>query len=273
MLQAVLFDMDGLLLDSERLWLEVETEVMAWLGGEWGPQHQKFLVGGSLDRTVAYMLELTGPVAPPEEVGRRLLDGMAARLRADVPMMPGAVELLDAVLAAGLPSALVSSTHRALMEHALDGMGRHRFTVTVAGDEVTRTKPHPEPYLAAARLLGVDPRRCVALEDSLSGAVSGVAAGCHVVAVPNVVPIEEASRRTVVSSLREVDVDRLRALVTHDGDHRGNGHGANRGAGARGGDGANRGAGARWRRTETRCLRARGDGVTRGDVANDGNRR
>ncbi|WP_308211884.1 HAD family hydrolase [Actinoallomurus soli] len=213
MLQAVLFDMDGLLLDSERLWLEAEAEVMAWLGGSWGPEHQEFLVGGSLDRTVAYMLELTGVPAAPEEVGRRLMGAMAERLRADVPMMPGARDLLDEVRGAGLPSALVSSTHRVLMEYALDGIGRDSFTVTVAGDEVRRTKPHPEPYLAATRLLDVDPRRCVALEDSLNGATSGAAAGCHVVAVPSVVPIEEAPRRTVVASLREVDLDRLRALI------------------------------------------------------------
>jgi beta-phosphoglucomutase-like phosphatase (HAD superfamily) len=138
---------------------------------------------------------------------------MGERLRADVPMMPGARELLDEVRAAGLPSALVSSTHRALMEHALDGIGRDSFTVTVAGDEVHRTKPHPEPYLAATRLLKVAPSRCVALEDSLNGALSGAAAGCHVVAVPSVAPIEEAPGRTVVGSLREVDLDFLRALA------------------------------------------------------------
>ncbi|MCO5997128.1 HAD family phosphatase [Actinoallomurus sp. WRP9H-5] len=212
-MQAVLFDMDGLLLDSERLWLEAEAEVMAWLGGSWGPEHQEFLVGGSLDRTVAYMLDLTGVPAAPEEVGRRLMGAMAERLQADVPMMPGARDLLDEVRGAGLPSALVSSTHRVLMEYALDGIGRDSFTVTVAGDEVRRTKPHPEPYLAATRLLDVDPRRCVALEDSLNGATSGAAAGCHVVAVPSVVPIDEAPRRTVVTSLREVDLDRLRALI------------------------------------------------------------
>lgn len=213
MLQAVLFDMDGLLVDSERLWLEAETEVVAWLGGLWRPEHQASLVGGSLDRTVAAILALTGPVAAPGEVGRRLLAAMAERLRADVPMMPGADELLDEVNAAGLPCALVSSTHRVLMEHALDGMGHDRFTVTIAGDEVARPKPHPEPYLTATGLLGVDPRRCVVLEDSPNGAAAGTAAGCHVVAVPSVVPVDTAPRRTIAGSLREIDLDRLRALV------------------------------------------------------------
>ncbi len=212
-LEAVLFDMDGLLVDSERLWFETEAEIVAWLGGTWGPEHQESLVGGSIDRTVAYMLDLTGPVAPPEEIARRLLDGMADRLRANVPMMPGAKELLDEVREAGVPSALVSSTHRDLMEYALDGIGRDRFTVTVAGDEVTRTKPDPEPYLKAARLLGADPRRCVALEDSPNGTASATAAGCHVVAVPSVVPIPEAPGRTVTGSLRDVDLARLRSLI------------------------------------------------------------
>jgi HAD superfamily hydrolase (TIGR01509 family) len=212
-LQAVLFDMDGLLVDSERLWYETEAEVMAGLGATWGPENQESLVGGSIDRTVAYMLNLTGPVETPGEIARRLLDGMAERLRANVPMMPGAKQLLDEVREAGLPSALVSSTHRKLMEYALDGIGRDRFTLTVAGDEVAHTKPHPEPYLTAARLLNADPRRCVALEDSPNGTESATAAGCHVVAVPSVVPIADAPGRTVVTSLLEVDLARLRSLV------------------------------------------------------------
>ncbi|MCW2859745.1 MAG: HAD-superfamily hydrolase, subfamily variant 3 [Actinoallomurus sp.] len=212
-LQAVLFDMDGLLVDSERLWYETEAEVMAGLGATWGPEHQESLVGGSIDRTVAYMLALTGPVEAPGEVARRLLDGMAERLRANVPMMPGAKELLDEVREAGVPSALVSSTHRNLMEYALDGIGRDRLTTTVAGDEVAHTKPHPEPYLTAARLLDADPRQCVALEDSPNGTASATAAGCHVVAVPSVVPIADAPGRTVVTSLLDVDLARLRSLV------------------------------------------------------------
>jgi HAD superfamily hydrolase (TIGR01509 family) len=159
------------------------------------------------------MLARTGPVAPPEELARKLLDGMGERLRANVPLMPGAKQLLDEVREAGVPSALVSSTNRALMEYALDGIGRDRFTTTVAGDEVANTKPHPEPYLTAARLLDADPRHCVALEDSPTGAESATAAGCHVIGVPSVVPIPAAPRRTLVSSLLDVDLARLRALA------------------------------------------------------------
>jgi HAD superfamily hydrolase (TIGR01509 family) len=221
-LQAVLFDMDGLLIDSERIWFEVETEVMAWLGVEWAPEHQEQLVGGSLHGTAAYMLALgesraAGPVSrsvSQEDVARRLLDGMAGRLSEYVPLLPGAKELLAEVQGAGLPSALVSSTHRRVMEYALDGIGREFFTVTVAGDEVRETKPHPEPYLTAVRRLGVVAGRCVALEDSPNGVAAAEAAGCVTVAVPSVVPIPAATGRLVVESLRDLDLRRLATLVT-----------------------------------------------------------
>jgi HAD superfamily hydrolase (TIGR01509 family) len=212
-LQAVFFDMDGLLVDSERLWLEVEYDVAGRLGVEWGPVHQAAMVGGSLERTVAYLLELSGPAAPPAQVGRWLLDGMAELLSAQVPLMPGAKDLLTQVQGAGLPAALVTSTHRRLLEHALDGIGREFFTVTVAGDEVTRTKPAPDPYLTAARLLEVTPRRCVVLEDSPAGVAAAEAAGCVTVAVPSVVAVPPAAGRTVVSSLTEIDLPWLRRLI------------------------------------------------------------
>ncbi|TDE24082.1 HAD family phosphatase [Actinomadura sp. 6K520] len=215
--QAVLFDMDGLLIDSERVWLEVESEVMAWLGGAWSTAHQEKLVGGSLDVAVRYMLELTGAAASPAEVGRRMLDGMAERLDAFVPMMPGAKDLLCEVRAAGLPAALVSSSHRRLIEPVLDAIGREHFALSVAGDEVARTKPDPEPYLTAAARLGADPARCVVLEDSPNGVAAGEAAGCVTVAVPGVLPVPPAPGRVVVASLREVTLDGLRALPAFTG--------------------------------------------------------
>ncbi|TDC74400.1 HAD family phosphatase [Actinomadura sp. 7K507] len=210
--QAVLFDMDGLLIDSERVWLEVESEVMAWLGGRWSTAHQEHLVGGSLDVAVRYMLELTGADASPEEVGRRMLDGMAERLGACVPMMPGAKDLLSEIRAAGVTAALVSSSHRRLIEPVLDAIGREHFALSVAGDEVARTKPDPEPYLTAAARLGADPARCVVLEDSPNGVAAGEAAGCVTVAVPGVLPIPPAPGRFVVASLREVSLATLRSL-------------------------------------------------------------
>jgi HAD superfamily hydrolase (TIGR01509 family) len=212
-LAAVLFDMDGLLIDSERTWYEIECAVMAWLGGPWSPADQERTVGGSLERTVGYMLSLTGPVAPPHEVGARLLDGMVERLTAHVPLLPGAKELLAEVRAAGLPAALVSSSVRRIMEPVLDGIGREHFTVTVAGDEVTRSKPDPEPYRTAARRLGAPPGRCVALEDSPTGLAAAEAAGCRTIAVPSVLAVPPAPGRIVVRSLRDVDLALLRAQI------------------------------------------------------------
>ncbi|WP_262402995.1 HAD family hydrolase [Actinomadura sp. CNU-125] len=205
--------MDGLLIDSERLWLEVESEVMAWLGGEWTAEHQEKLVGGSLSIAVDYMLELTGADASPGEVGRRMLDGMHERLSVCAPMMPGAKRLLAELRAAGVPAALVSSSHRRLIEPVLDAVGREHFVLSVAGDEVASTKPHPEPYLTAAARLGADPSRCVVLEDSPNGVAAGEAAGCAVVAVPGVLPIPPAPGRTVVASLLEIDLARLSELA------------------------------------------------------------
>ena len=214
-LQAILFDMDGTLVDSEKLWFRAEGEVMAWLGwdGVWGPEHQRQLVGGSMGRTVAYMLEVSGIGADPAEVARRLQDGVEALLREQVPLMPGAKDLLSEVQAAGVPAALVTSTQRRITEYVLDGLGRDYFTTTLTGDEVARPKPHPEPYLTAAERLGADPARCVAIEDSPTGVASAEAAGCAVVAIPSVTEILPAPGRTVVATLTDLDLGRLRALI------------------------------------------------------------
>ncbi|QKG19428.1 HAD family hydrolase [Actinomadura verrucosospora] len=209
----MLFDMDGLLVDSERVWLEVESQVVAWLGGEWGEEHQRALVGGSLSIAVDYMLELTGADVAREEIGRRMLDGMHERLSESVPLMPGAKELLAELKDAGVTTALVSSSHRRLIEPVLDAVGREFFALSVAGDEVARTKPDPEPYLTATARLGAVPGRCVVLEDSPNGVAAAEAAGCVTVAVPCVLPIPPAPGRTVVGSLRDLSLERLSSLV------------------------------------------------------------
>ncbi|MBB2913773.1 HAD superfamily hydrolase (TIGR01509 family) [Streptosporangium becharense] len=215
-MQAVLFDMDGLLVDSEKIWFEVESEVMERLGGRWGHGDQEHLVGGSMPSTVAYMLQVAGGGVSPEEVTAWMLDGMITRLSGGVEMMPGAAELLAAVRRAGLPTALVTSSLRPIAEACLESIGRHNFDHVVTGDQVARPKPDPEPYLTATRLLGAEPARCVVLEDSPNGVTAATAAGCRVVAVPSVVPVPEAPGRLVVGSLLEVDVETLRELSARE---------------------------------------------------------
>ncbi|GAA3429147.1 HAD family hydrolase [Streptosporangium sandarakinum] len=212
-MDAVLFDMDGLLVDSEKVWFEVESEVMARLGGEWSHADQRHLVGGSMPAAVGHMLRVTGSATDPADVETWMLEGMTRRLSAGVEMMPGAAELLTAVRRAGLPTALVTSSVRPIADACLAFIGRHHFDRVVTGDDVARTKPDPEPYLTATRLLGVAAARCVALEDSPNGVTAATAAGCRVVAVPSVLPIPSAPGRLVVDSLHEVDVEVLRAHV------------------------------------------------------------
>jgi HAD superfamily hydrolase (TIGR01509 family) len=204
---AVLFDMDGLLIDSEPLWLEAETAVMARLGAGWTEDDQAALLGGSLDRTVRYLLAKATKPVPPRVVGEWLMSDIVARVRrGGVPVRPGARELLVAVASAGLPTALVTSSERSFMDAVLASTGL-RFGALVCAEDVTTTKPDPEPYLLAAKLLGVPPAECFALEDSPNGVASAEAAGCRVLAVPSLVPIPAAPGRTVVRSLLDLTAD------------------------------------------------------------------
>jgi HAD superfamily hydrolase (TIGR01509 family) len=203
----VLFDMDGLLIDSEPLWLEAETEIMARLGASWSEQDQAQLLGGSLERSVRYLLSKATRPAPPELIGEWLMSDIIERVRRDgVPVQPGARELLAAVRQAGLPHALVTSSERGFMDAVLASTGM-RFDVLVCAEDVTATKPDPEPYLLAAKLVGVDPGDCFALEDSPNGVASAEAAGCRVFAVPSLVPIPPAPGRTVARSLLDLIAD------------------------------------------------------------------
>jgi HAD superfamily hydrolase (TIGR01509 family) len=210
-LQAVLFDMDGLSVDTEHAWLTVEHEVADWLGVAWGPEHQAALVGGSLEATSAYLRTRARRPAAATEIAERLLTGMVEHIRrVGAPERPGVRRLLAEVRAAGLASALVSASHRALVDAVLTATGLV-FDVTVAGDEVRPTKPAPDPYLRAAELLAADPRRCVVLEDSPNGMASGEAAGCVVVGVPNILPLRPGPGRRIVTSLEELSVPALGA--------------------------------------------------------------
>lgn len=215
-LQAVLFDMDGLLVDTEPLWFEAESSVMARLGGQWTAADQRALIGGSIDRSVGYLIERASRPAEPDQVADWLRYGMAELLAARaVEPLPGAVELVGQVRAAGLPCALVTSSEPIIVDAVLSGLAGRAvsFDVIVSGADVTEPKPGPEPYLLAASKLGVDPRCCVALEDSQNGVKSARAAGCVTVAVPGHAPIADVAGVHVVTSLADLDLDVLRRLA------------------------------------------------------------
>jgi HAD superfamily hydrolase (TIGR01509 family) len=210
LLQAVLFDMDGLLIDSEPLWFEVETEVMTRLGGTWTPADQEALLGSSLDNSVRYFLERARVPADPAEVGEWMISGIVAKVRDHgVHIMPGAAELVAAVAASGLPYALVTSSQRRFVDAVLARTGL-RFPVMVTGSDVTHGKPDPEPYLLASRRLAVPPSQCLVLEDSRTGVTAAEAAGCFVVAVPTLGGIDPRPGRWVRPSLTGMDVAWLR---------------------------------------------------------------
>lgn len=208
---AVLFDMDGLLVDSEPLWFESEADVMARLGGTWTRQDQEHLLGSALDRSVRYFLERAAVPARPDQVGEWLVAGVIDRVRdRGITVMPGAAGLVAEVAASGLPYALVTSSQRRFVDAVLSRTGM-RFPVVVTGNDVSRSKPSPEPYLLAARRLGADPGRCLVLEDSPTGVAAAEAAGCFVIAVPTLRAMEPRPGRLVLPSLRGVGLARLRA--------------------------------------------------------------
>jgi HAD superfamily hydrolase (TIGR01509 family) len=206
---AVLFDMDGLLVETEALWYEAETELMTELGAPWGHEHAAILVGGPVEFAVAYMVEQAGGEHDHDEVLAELITRMERILRTQpVHWRPGAKALLEALEVLGVPCALVSASWRnlvdAVTEAVLHEVGHGIFATTVAGDELERTKPFPDPYLAAAQRLGVPVAHCVVLEDSHTGTAAGMAAGALVVAVPSLVEITPSDGLLVVRSLEEL---------------------------------------------------------------------
>ena len=210
-LRAVTFDMDGLLVDSEPLWFEAESVVMQRLRGAWAQGDQDALVGGSMTTTVAYLLSKGTRPAEPAAVARWLLEAMVSLLTTGpVPVLPGAVELVEQVRAAGLPYALVTSSEPEVVDAVLAGLDVV-FPVIVCAADVSHAKPDPEGYLLAAAKLGAEPGQCIALEDSLNGVRAAEAAGYRTVAVPSVVPVPERPGRVVLDSLAGVTLAELAA--------------------------------------------------------------
>ncbi|MFD9825266.1 HAD family hydrolase [Streptomyces violascens] len=213
-LQAVFLDMDGTLVDTEGFWWDAEREVFADLGHALDESWRDVVVGGPMTRSAGFLIEATGADITLAELTVLLNERFEERITRGVPLMPGAARLLSELAVHNIPTALVSASHRRIIDKIVHSLGPSNFALTVAGDEVARTKPHPDPYLIAAGGLGADPARCAVVEDTATGVAAAEAAGCRVVAVPSVAPIAAAAGRVVVGSLEEVDLAFLRTLIT-----------------------------------------------------------
>lgn len=207
--------MDGTLVDSERLWDVGLQELAAHYGGTLSPAARLAMVGTSMSVSMEILHADLGQPWRDPTVGAAWLDKRVAELfLTDLRWRPGALALVAAVRTAAVPTALVTSTRRSVVEVALETLGRDSFDIVVCGDEVSATKPDPAPYLTAARLLSVPVNRCVAIEDSPAGVASALAAGAAVLAVPNEVPIDPAEGVRLVESLTGVDLDLITGLLT-----------------------------------------------------------
>ncbi|MGY4712099.1 HAD family hydrolase [Mycolicibacterium sp. CBM1] len=214
-MRAVLWDMDGTLVDSEKLWDVAINELYARHDRVLAPEVREATVGGSAEGVIRIVFDDLGLEPDPRrmaEVTDWIHDYVADLFTTGLPWCAGARELLDALLDAGVPMALVTNTRRQLTENALNSIGRHYFSVTVCGDEVTHGKPAPDIYLRAAELLGLRAGDCLAIEDSTTGTAAAEAAGCPVLVVPNEVEVPLSSRRRHVSSLSGLGIPQLREV-------------------------------------------------------------
>ena len=216
MIEAVVFDLDGVLIDSEPVWEEVRREVVAAHGGHWAPDAQDRLMGMSTAEWSAYLVADLGVRLSPPRVAEVVIEAMAARYRSHLPLLPGAVEAVR-LLGARFTLGLASSAPRSLIAVVLDASGlRSSFAAVRSTEEEARGKPAPDVYLTVAGLLGVPPASCAAVEDSSNGLRSAAAAGCAVIAVPRPAyppaPDALAVARLVLGSLTELTVAAVTAL-------------------------------------------------------------
>jgi HAD superfamily hydrolase (TIGR01509 family) len=214
----VLFDMDGTLVDSEKVWEIALHELAERAGGRLSPKARHAMIGSSMANSMRILREDLGQPDRPEAPDVQWLTDRVFELFAEgLVWRPGAMELLHAVRFAGLPTALVTSTGRRLVEVALKTLGAENFDAVVVGDEVRMPKPDPEPYRTAAALLGVPIEECVAIEDSPTGVASALASGATVLAVPAELELPATDGVHLRSSLVGVDPDYLAQLLVSRG--------------------------------------------------------
>ena len=204
--------MDGTLVDTEPLWIETEHDMARKYGAPWTEADALELVGNDLLDSGRYIKKRMALDATPEAIVDELLDGVLLKMTDEMPWRPGAVALLESLAESGVRCGLVTMSYASFVAPILRHLPPETFRVVVTGDEVSRGKPHPEPYLTAAAALGVRAEDCVAIEDSNTGAKSAEAAGCLVLVVQNHVPVLDGPRRVFRDSLEGLSVDDLRGL-------------------------------------------------------------
>jgi HAD superfamily hydrolase (TIGR01509 family) len=210
---AAFFDMDGLFLDSEPQWHQSQQEICARYSYSWDDDDQRICIGGPLSRVGDYISDICAHDMTGPEVVEELTKMMLVKLSSKAILMRGAFDAVERVRQA-MPVALVSASPRVLMDAALTTLPKDFFQFTISADDVTRTKPFPDPYLEAAKRIGVEPRSCVVFEDSLTGIASAKSAGCAVVAVPHYVDVALAPKVRVVDSLEKVSLDFLETFYS-----------------------------------------------------------
>jgi len=204
---AVLWDMDGTLIDSEHYWLSSEQELAESWGGKWSSDDGEELIGMSLYESTSLIKQKVGIDLTPQEITDILTDAVTKKLEANIVWRPGVLNLMAELQSLGIKTALVTMSMRRMALSVAERLPGSKFDVVVAGDDVTRGKPHPEPYLKAAELLGVDIRDCIALEDSLTGLASAEASGAIAIGIPNIVRLPEQEGRIVWPTLHGVTVE------------------------------------------------------------------
>jgi HAD superfamily hydrolase (TIGR01509 family) len=211
-LAAVLWDMDGTLVDSEPTWMDSQTRLVAEFGGVWTRSDGLTLVGTDMVVT-AEALQRAGVPLSANEIILRLTEEVTQSLGREVTWRPGACELVGAIMEAGIPQAIVTTSPHSMTQLVADSLPKGSITVIVAGEDVRNGKPHPEPYLLAMVRLGVNPGHCVAIEDSPTGLAAAIAAGAVVVGVPHDAELDHAGRWVKFDSLSGVTVSDLVGLV------------------------------------------------------------
>ena len=208
-MSAILFDMDGTIIDSEPLWLQAEIQVMAELGCHWDEQDQINCLGGPMERTEKYMQDRSGNVKPYGYFGQRLNEVMKLKFVKDLELIPNALELITKSKEAGLKTGLVTASGRELMNSALTRFPENSFDIAISRDDVANSKPHPEPYLMAAERLKVKIDECLVLEDSMTGVRAGLDSGAQVVAISHIISIANETNLRVISNLTEITFKQL----------------------------------------------------------------